>query len=106
MRGLYRRSQTGRGQPSIHVDGDVKLTKLLQKSGPHQPWFDENQSASTRIFSSARRSYNAGELLLKRGILAPSNAGRERYRTLSHRCKPKGGAAMHTPDALCAKESI
>jgi hypothetical protein len=43
MRGLYGRLQTGRGQPSIHVDGDVKLTKFLQKFGPHQPRFDESQ---------------------------------------------------------------
>jgi hypothetical protein len=43
MRGLYRRSQTGREHPSVHVDGYIKLTKFLQKSVPHQPWFDESQ---------------------------------------------------------------
>jgi hypothetical protein len=57
MRGLYRRSQTGRGQPSVHVDGDVKLTKFLQKSGPHQPWFDESQ-----------RSFNTN-LLVRKAIV-------------------------------------
>ena len=41
MRGLYRRSQTGRGQPSVHVDGNVKLTKLLQKLAPCQSRSEE-----------------------------------------------------------------
>ena len=48
MRGLYRRLQTGRGQPSVHVDGDVKLTKLLKKLLPYQPGSKE----SYRIFSA------------------------------------------------------
>jgi hypothetical protein len=43
VRGLYRHSQTWRGQPSVHVDGNVKLTKFLQKPVPHQPWLDESQ---------------------------------------------------------------
>jgi hypothetical protein len=42
MRGLYRRLQTGRGKPSVHVDGDVKSTKFLQKFVPHQPGLDES----------------------------------------------------------------
>jgi hypothetical protein len=42
MRGLYWRLQTGRGQPSVHVDGDVELTKLLQEFVPHQTGSEES----------------------------------------------------------------
>jgi hypothetical protein len=88
------------------VDGDVKLTKFLQKFVPHQPGFDESHRSFNTHLLIRKAFVQCWRFAFKAGILAPSNAGRERYQTLSHRCKPKGGAVMHAPDALCAKESI
>jgi hypothetical protein len=52
------------------------------------------------------RSNNDAHHFLSSRQDSPIQAWAERYRTLSHRCKPKSGAVMHALDALCAKESI
>ena len=67
--GLSRRLQSGRGQPSVQCDGDVKLTKLLQKL---RPYLDLPMEVARR-FVEDMRAFHAE----KNGVKADGIAARQ-----------------------------
>ena len=107
MRGLYRRLQTGRGQPLVDVRGDIKLTKFFQKLVPRR-------SRSNPVCLGFKALLFFCEAFVQRWgfVEKPSHIcsfqvlGGSAIGTLSHRCKPKGSAVMHARGALCAQVSI